>query len=146
MGSESNVINALGDAAQTLAQEIAFCRMSAERCLNTAWHATRPEQAEMAGNLLSQGENFMRLSAELADALAKLKGDANTHRQHISVERFEHPAPPPAQSAARTEPDEYDPEHAAAERARAELALAQLNAELQAGGRGEGPIPENESL
>ena len=139
MGSESNVINALGDAAQTLAQEIAFCRMAAERCLNAAWHTVRPDQAETARNLLSQGESFMRLSTELAAALAKLKGDANTHRQHISVERFERPAPPPAQSSARTQPEERDPAHEAAERTRAERAVAQLDAELEA--RGEGPIP-----
>jgi hypothetical protein len=46
-------------------------------------------------------------------------------------------------------PYEADPEEVAAEEARAARALAEYNAETEAqgaGGRGEGRIPENESL
>lgn len=122
---EDKLSNALGDAAETIAGEIACCRESAEGCIKAAW-GSGPEEPETRRALLERAEAFMRLSAELAAALAKLKGDGQVHRQHISVEHIETGAPAVLAGSATL----------------ASMPRTVTDDE----GEGEGRIPENESL
>lgn len=89
---EANTINALDDAAGSLARQIAVCTSTVERCLSDSRNPHYDVNARR--QCFNQVEMFMRLSVELAGGLAKLKADSNTHRQHISVERIERSAAP----------------------------------------------------
>ncbi len=85
-------INILDSAAASLARQIAFCGREAEKCLNVVWANRTGHDDRMT--YFNQVERFMRLSAELAGAIARLKTDTNTRRQIISVEHIERSVSP----------------------------------------------------
>jgi hypothetical protein len=71
--------------ASDLAFEIWACRDAVEMCLRGGWSPSSQLDYMTRRGMTSCGIELMHASAELAAALAKLKGEV---RQHIAVERL----------------------------------------------------------
>jgi len=82
--------NALADAAETIAHQLGHARLFAEYYTTRAWN-DRPPGESVDYSYLEQAQKMMRLTAELAGSLARLRG--GEMRQHIVVERIERAAP-----------------------------------------------------
>lgn len=99
-GNDSGNSAALDEASRVVAHHLDQCRLLADYYLTRTWRH-RPPGESVDHDYFSIARDMMRLHAELASTLARLKGE---HRQRIVVEHIEAPAPPALIGEARAVP------------------------------------------